>query len=209
VPSAGLDIRVAELLAAQLCHELSGPVAAIGNGAELLAEEGAQYLEETVRLIGDSAARVASRLQFYRFAYGFTRGATAVGPPPGELASGFFTGGRIACDWREPARALPLEQQKLACNLLLVAARALPRGGRLVVDVDDGRLQIAAAGEGARLSEELREALLLGAPLEALTARTAQAYFAGLLAAAEGLRLVIDDAEPGRLELRATAEGQA
>jgi histidine phosphotransferase ChpT len=206
---ASLDIRIAELLAAQLCHELSGPVAAIGNGAELLAEEGAPFLDEAVRLIGDSASRVASRLQFYRFAYGFTRGSTAVGPPPGELASRFFAGGRISCDYLEPARNLPLDQQKLACNLLLVGARALPRGGHLVAAAGDCGPEIAAIGEGARLSEELREALLLTAPVETLTSRTAPAYFAGLLAAAEGCRLIVADGQPGRLELRTAAADQA
>ena len=34
-----IDLRVLELLSARLCHELSGPIAAISNGVELLAEE--------------------------------------------------------------------------------------------------------------------------------------------------------------------------
>ena len=34
-----IDLRVVELLAARLCHDLIGPLAAIGNGVELLAEE--------------------------------------------------------------------------------------------------------------------------------------------------------------------------
>ena len=34
-----VDLRVLEMLAARLCHDLIGPVAAIGNGAELLADE--------------------------------------------------------------------------------------------------------------------------------------------------------------------------
>src|SRR5947209_7841422 len=34
-----IDMRVLELLSARLCHELSGPIAAINNGVELLAEE--------------------------------------------------------------------------------------------------------------------------------------------------------------------------
>ena len=37
--AANLDLRVLELLTARLCHELSGPIAAINNGVELLADE--------------------------------------------------------------------------------------------------------------------------------------------------------------------------
>ena len=38
-PGGFADMRILELLTARLCHELSGPIAAINNGVELLAEE--------------------------------------------------------------------------------------------------------------------------------------------------------------------------
>src|SRR2546422_11320476 len=79
--SATIDMRVLELLTARLCHELSAPIAAINNGVELLAEEdsdpgsspGTSFMRDAAALIGDSARRASSRLQFYRFAYGFGR----------------------------------------------------------------------------------------------------------------------------------------
>ena len=37
--TGAVDLRVLELLSARLCHELSGPITAINNGVELLAEE--------------------------------------------------------------------------------------------------------------------------------------------------------------------------
>lgn len=94
-----IDVRLSELLTARLCHELSGPIAAINNGIELLAEDeegegreaspGTSFLRDAVALVGDSARRAGSRLQFYRFAYGFGGGARA-GPAPHELALGYF-----------------------------------------------------------------------------------------------------------------------
>src|SRR6516225_7892669 len=142
-----LDLRVLELLTARLCHELSGPIAAINNGVELLADEpvlaigGADYdfVHDAIALVGESACRAASRLQFFRFAYGYAHGGSIVGSPPDELAKRFFEKTRIVCEYGVSIRVLPLDWQRLACNLLLTGAEALSRGGNLV---------LAVAGDG-------------------------------------------------------------
>jgi histidine phosphotransferase ChpT len=203
-------MRVLELLTARLCHELSGPIAAINNGVELLADEPAATTGGgdpdlgALKLVGDSAYRAANRLQFYRFAYGFGHGGGMVGSEPGDLASRLFEGTRISCDYAESTRALPLDGQKLACNLLLVGAEALSGGGNLALTDGPAGLDLKAIGETAALSAEASAALALATPIEALTSRTVQAYFTGLLAEALGYRL-IRAAEPGRIRLTAIA----
>ncbi|HKS87944.1 MAG TPA: histidine phosphotransferase family protein, partial [Stellaceae bacterium] len=142
-----VDLRVVELLASRLCHELIGPVAAIGNGVELLADEAPDFVREAIALVGDSAKKANVRLQFYRFTYGFSGGGLA-GPPPHLLALDLFADSAIACDYGAAARTLPLEQQKLACAMLVTAGEALPRGGRLAVDVEADAPRIVAAGDG-------------------------------------------------------------
>jgi histidine phosphotransferase ChpT len=199
--SAIVDMRVVELLAARLCHELIGPIAAINNGVELLGDEDPEFLRDAVALVGDSARRAARRLQFYRFAYGFGRVGGITGPPPHELADGFFAATRLACDYREAARALPLDRQKLACNLLLLGAEALPRGGELVLAAGPAGPQLEAAGPGAGLAPQTQAALGLATPVGELTSRTVHAYFTGLLARELGYRAVSLAAEPGRLRL--------
>ena len=47
--SRAIDLRVLELLAARLCHDLIGPVSAISNGVELLADEQPAALRVHVR----------------------------------------------------------------------------------------------------------------------------------------------------------------
>src|SRR4051812_22364163 len=87
-----IDIRILELLTARLCHELSGPIAAINNGVELLAEEdpglgsspNPAFFHDAVALVADSARRARSRLQFYRFAYGLSSGSATAGPASHE-----------------------------------------------------------------------------------------------------------------------------
>jgi histidine phosphotransferase ChpT len=200
--NVAVDMRVSALLTARLCHELSGPIAAINNGVELLAEEDPDFAHDAVALVGDSARRAGSRLQFYRFAYGFSPGGAITGLAPHELAAGVFNASRIACDYPESIRLLSPDWQKLACNLLSVGAETLPRGGRLVLT--DDPLNLEAVGEAAVLSSEARAALILETPVAELTTRTVQAYFAGLLAKALDCRL-IGAAEPGWVRLTAVA----
>jgi histidine phosphotransferase ChpT len=195
------DLGMAELLTARLCHELSSPIAAIGNGVELLGEDDPDFSREALALVADSARRAANRLQFYRFAYGFGGSAAIAGPEPGELAIKLFERTSIACEYSESIRALPLAQQKLGCNLLLVGAEALVRGGRLALGAAVDGLQLEVVGEPASLAPEQRAALQLETPVGAVTSRTAQAYFSGLLARALGWRLVAAAAGPARVLL--------
>jgi histidine phosphotransferase ChpT len=200
-----LPLRVLELLTARLCHELSGPVAAIGNGVELLAECRSEFDGEALTLVADSAQRAANRLQFYRFAYGFGGDAAAVGPAPNELAAKLFAESSIACDYAESVRALPLDRQKLACNLLLVGAEMLVRGGRLALETTGAGLRLDAIGESVLLTDEQAAALRLELPLDALTMRNVTAYFTALLARGWGWRLIGAEAEPGRIRLSSYA----
>ena len=198
-----IDLRVIELLSAKLCHDLIGPIAAISNGAELLADEEPEFVRDAVALVGDSARKASKRLQFYRFAYGFSGGGIA-GPPPHQLAADLFEDGAIACDFSAEAKALPLAQQKLACALLALAGEALPRGGRLVVGAGAAGPEIEAEGDGAGPSPQNRAAMSLAPPPAELTSRTVGAYFAGLLAEELGCRILVTD-RPGGFRLAAVA----
>lgn len=205
--STPIDLRVVELLAARLCHDLIGPVAAVANGAELLADEDADFARDAIALVGDSARKANRRLQFYRFAYGFA-GAGLTGPAPHQLATDLFADTPVSCEYRAAAQALPVEQQKLACNMLAITAEPLVRGGRLVLDAKANGPEIDAAGEGSGLSAEICAALSLETQLAELSSRTVGAYFAGLLAEKLGCRIVANELPGGfRLVLLALDGG--
>lgn len=191
-----IDLRVLELIAARLCHDLIGPVAAIANGVELLGEDDPDFVRDAVALVGDSARKASARLQFYRFAYGFGGGGLT-GPAPHQLVAEFFAETAIECDYGADARAMPIQWQKLACTMLAMAAEGLPRGGRLALRAGAGGPQVEASGQGTGPSAEARAALRLEAPVPALTTRIIGAYFAGLIAEAQGLRLRIADSSGG------------
>jgi len=178
-------LRLTELLAARLCHELVSPVGAIANGVEILEEEPG-FARDAGKLIAQSARDARRRLQFYRVAYGSTGDVTTA--QARGVAAEYFAGGKIGCIWPD-ALPVPRGWEKLACNLLVVAAEALPRGGtiRMAPGADDASLAVVAAGAEARLAPSAL-ALLTG-PIdpEALTPRTVEAAFVAMLARRLGI----------------------
>src|SRR5882757_5959155 len=114
------DLRVIELLSSRLCHDLVGPIAAVNNGAELLSDEDPDFIADAVALVGDSARKAIRRLQFYRFAYGFGGGVAIAAPH--ALVAELFEETSVSCTYDESVRALPLEWQKLACNMAAITA---------------------------------------------------------------------------------------
>lgn len=198
--NAHVDLRVVELLCARLCHDLVGPVAAISNGVELMGDDDPDFVRDAVALVGDAAGKASSRLQFYRFAFGYHDGPAGA-QPPHALVAALYEGTNILCEYGEGARQLGLEWQKLACNMLLVAGEALPRGGRILLKAGAAGPDLEAIGEGNGPSAEIRAALSPGAVIDDLTPRTAPAYFAGQLAASRECRIEFTGA-PGSFRFR-------
>ena len=210
--SGTIEFRVLELLNARLCHELVSPIGAINNGVELLDDDDPDFVHDAIRLIGQSARKAGQRLQFYRFAYGTSTssGASAAGNG-GELAAGLLEGGKVRCDWPAEAVTLPVEWQRLACNMLVLAAEALPRGGA-VLDPAAAWRRLGHRGERRKarainLSPEMRAALDPGASVEQLTSRTVHAYFTARLALPARRRAGAGRGGPQRALFRAARVG--
>ena len=193
-----VDMRVMELLCSRLCHDLISPVMAVNNGVELLDEDGGKVSEEIRDLLATSAASAASRLQFFRLAYGMGgQDATPVGmAEAGRLVRGIAHNGKVKINW--PAdhdgsgKELPKEAARLLLKLVELGLEALPRGGALGVEVANGRtieLRVTATGNGAGLDEDRMKALNGSADVSALTARSVPAYIAARAAERIGGRL--------------------
>lgn len=153
---SAFDLKLAEMLASRLCHDLINPVGAIAIGVELLSELDDTTRKDALDLVASSADRATKRISFFRVAYGFA------GHDEGQsvqqvrgFAEGFLAGGKVALDWparpEDAATALPRSGLKVLSGLIALAAESLPRGGTLAVAVDapaGGR--VVATGTGAR-----------------------------------------------------------
>lgn len=207
-----VEFRVLELINARLCHELVSPVGAINNGVELLDDDDPDFVRDAIQLIGQSARKAGQRLQFYRFAYG-TSGSASGGAASGrDLAQGLLEGGKVRCDWSAEATTLPVHWQRLACNMLVLAADALPRGGTILVRplrAGASGIEVTAEGEAINLGPDLRAALDAAAPVDQLSSRTVHAYFTQRLAQILGATVAIAEVEPQRAVFRASAGSEA
>ena len=98
---------------------------------------------------------------------------------------GLLEGGKVRCDWSAEAAILPAEWQRLACNMLVLAAEALPRGGTVQVRplrAGASGIEVTAEGDSVNVSPELRLALDPAVSVEQLSSRTVHAYFTARLA---------------------------
>lgn len=180
-----IELAAVELLASRLCHDLVGPVGAIGNGLELLAEESARFAGETVALVTRSAERTAALLALYRSAVGAAGGQAGFGLADAQpVIANALAGSKMVLDWPEERQAGPLGAAKLVLNLILAAGDMLPRGGAIAVRTSLGgefAATVTASGAGARLTPELETGFDPEAPAEKLTTRSIQAHFTALL----------------------------
>lgn len=120
------------LLGSRLCHDLIGPIGAIGNGVELLLLAGGGRGDE-VALISESVTALNARIRFYRVAYGIARPDQSIARNEvSAILADLFPSGRITVTWSSPAD-LPRAEVKAIFLLLLCAEQALRSGGRIAV----------------------------------------------------------------------------
>jgi len=159
------------LLCTRLCHDLTGPIGALANGAEFLSDEGFDLQGQAVELINSSAAQAVSRLQFYRKAYGrINEDGEADLSEQKKIAEEFFAGSKVALDWPDTHTAasgvsVSYKMGRLLLNMLIIASAALLRGGTIAVRVtaENGSREIHVSANGASIKwDKTIEAALEG-----------------------------------------------
>lgn len=166
---------LAALIGSRICHDLISPLGAIGNGVELLALSGAPEGPE-IALISESVANANARIRFFRVAFG----AAAPGQQIGRaeilsILADITRGGKIAIDWTVPGE-VARQEVRLAFLLLQCFETALPYGGRVRVEMAEGRWRLQAEAEQMKIDPPVWELLVAGAPSVEVT--PAQVHFA-------------------------------
>lgn len=181
------NLQMAELLCTRLCHDLTGPIGAVNNGAEFLKEEGFDLQSQAVELIVSSAFSAVSRLQFYRMAYGLVKNhGEANLAEKKKVAADFFTGSKITLDWPETHTdasgvSISLKMSRVIYNLLIIASGALIRGGEISVrlakdDLSRKIITVGARGVNLKWDSEVEKILANESFDGELTAKNVQLY---------------------------------
>ena len=207
------DMKLAGMLCSRLCHDLVGPIGAIGNGIEFLSDEDDPEMRtQAVGLLEMSAKQATARLRFYRLAFG----AAGDDDVPvnvhdaREAALAMFDGGKVVPSWPAADGGGPKLSKvavRLVLNLVAIAGATLIRGGdlsiRLVAASSGLRVELAAKGPTARLDENTRAILSGQRQLDEIDARDIQVYYASALARALDSRIEIARPEAETIRIAA------
>lgn len=179
-------LRLAELLCARLCHDLSGLLGALIGVLEIAREE--QPGNETVALAEETAVELGQRLKLLRAAWGQESEELDL-PRLQSLANSLSASRRLRLDLAglEPGSVFPPAMARLVLNVLLLAAESLPGGGVVALSgVPSEHVLVTISGpraawpagfgtclvdETAALEAALSRVRGLQAPLTALLAR--------------------------------------
>ncbi len=208
-------VDFASLLCSRLCHDLLSPVGALNNGLELLADETDPAMRERcMELLADSARVSASKLKFFRLAFGAAGGfgeMVATDEARSAIEGLIAENKRIDLHWAVEEATMPKTAIKVLMNLALMASESLVRGGRMEIGGEDneGHLEIVVKIEGARivLDPEIRRTLIEGEGVHDVTPRAAAAYMINTLVAEAGGSVLVSEPAEGIMIFGAVFNG--
>lgn len=198
-------VDFASLLCSRLCHDLLSPIGALNNGLELLADETDPAMRaRCMELLADSARVSASKLKFFRLAFGAAGGfgeEVATREARAAIEGLIGENKRIELDWVVEVPTMPKAAIKVLLNLVLIASESLVRGGRMEIGGEDnaGHLEIVVKVEGARLvlDPEIRRILIEGQGSDEVTPRAAAAYMVHALVTESGGSMQVFEPDEG------------
>lgn len=213
------DLRLCELLAARLCHDLVGPIGAVANGVELIGEDGSGADAEVVRLISGSAKVASNRLQAFRVAFGSgnTLPSTGWSSTVRDLAKGLVEENKASLDWQpippEAEAAVDRRLAKVLLNLVLIALDSMMRGGTVRLETSAGKdsILVTVRGQGgqAKIADEVRAGLEGVFDLAKATPKAAPAYLVASLAREIGAMVAVSADSAPEFEIRMTVPTRA
>lgn len=189
--SAG-EIRFAEMLTTKFCHDIAGPVGAVNNGVEFLADNDPEMQNQAVKLIANSSSEAMVRMQFFRQAYGVNTSDSSVSiNETRKIAVDYFEQAKPTLHWSESYAEIPdlnmtSLQRKIVLNLLLVSIAALPRGGDIELIINDVAMEVVAKGASTKFTDVEVDFLQGAKTIHDIDPRTVQIYYTYALIKAYG-----------------------
>ncbi len=185
-------LRLAEMLCARLCHDLSGLLGSLIGVVEIAREE--QPESETLAVAEETAVELGQRLKLLRAAWGMEEESLDIIRMQ-TFADSLSSGRRLRLDLGglEPETVFPPQAARIVLNILLLAAESLPAGGIIALSGSPaGNIVTTIAGARAAWPTVLATCLADGAAAWAAVAsdpRAIQAPLTAILAREHGFRL--------------------
>lgn len=192
------QIDFASLLCSRLCHDLLSPVGALNNGLELMADEkDPEMRARCFELLEQSARTSASKLKFFRIAFGSAGGfGDEISADEIRTAIEGIVNERTTLGWLVSDTSFPKPAAKILLNLTLVAVDAMVRGGQLDIAAErrDNLFEIVVRGTGARITidPEIRTALEGDMNERNISSRTAAAWMTQSMARNAGGTILVE-----------------
>lgn len=161
------------LVGSRICHDLIGPIGAIGNGIELLTLTDGDKTSE-MALINESIEHANARIRFFRIAYGSVSKDSAI--RKSEILSilaAVAKGGKFTYYWQIEADQLRSEV-RAAFLVLQCFETAMPLGGDISVSVDKGIWSLSAKADRLAIDETLWQCLEKGVVSDTISASQVQ-----------------------------------
>ena len=198
---SALDLDLPALIGSRICHDLISPIGAINNGLELLTMSGGVSAPgPELDLIGQSVESASARIRFFRIAFGAAGTQTMGAAEITSILRDLFTQTRFDVAW-QIAKPQTREHVRMLFLALMCLETALPHGGRITLEEEDGRFALSAVADKVALDPALWD--LLSAPEVTVRLQPAQVQFALLpLLVSEKDRKITVEAEDTALTLR-------
>lgn len=204
-----LDLRILELLASKVCHDLISPVGAINNGVELIEDIGPSVTEDAMKLISNSAQQAAKRLRLFRIAYGKAGAEGVTLKDVRNTARDYLSHGKSELKWEDTLDISTIAETrgalKLILCMLMMAEDVLSHGGTIILEPmaqgDAQGISITASGTHATISDPMKQALAGETPVEEITPRTVHAYATHCFAEHYGLKVSAQQISEEKLSL--------
>ncbi|MEO1533276.1 MAG: histidine phosphotransferase family protein [Pseudomonadota bacterium] len=198
-------VRLGGLIAARICHDLVGPVGAIANGVDLMAEVAGDGEAEEVELVRQSTARAAALLRTLRVAFGDAspEGATVARAQVVRELTEVISSRRVSFSVTgEDGGPLDPAVARLTSLMVLSGRLLLGLGGQIeLVFSQQSSLPLRVTAEGSAAALPPRaEAWLQGSLQDLPASREVELALLPRAAAAAGARLTWS-AEDARITL--------
>lgn len=191
-------LKLAEMLCTRLAHDIIGPIGALSNGAEFLREELGSKESQAAELIESSSKEAVARVQFYRQAYGYASAASPASlTEMKKLSEEYFASSKIKLNWDDKftdASGINVSgtTKKIIFNVLILAASALIRGGRIDFEINEPKITITATGDKMMFNEHFKTCLDGKLNIADLDPRLVQCYYTYVLANESSVKINLD-----------------